>query len=78
MNKVLCWLTGGHRYADMNLESSYNPYTGQSILANRCVKCGKEITVTINVDEIIKRDMEEFEKRRILCVLKDGEDNAVD
>ena len=78
MNKVICWLTGGHRYSAMNLKSSYNHYTGQSILANRCVKCGKKITVTIDVDEIIKKDMEEFEKRRISYVIKDGEDNAVD
>ena len=63
MNKVFCWITGGHRYADMNLESAYNPYTGQSLLVNRCVKCGKKIIATIDTKKIIERDMERFNKQ---------------
>ena len=72
MNKVFCLLTGGHRYADMNLQSVYNPYTRQSLLVNRCVKCGKTFTVTIDTDEIIKRDIEEFKKKHRFWVRKDG------
>ena len=75
MNKVFCLLTGGHRYTDVILQSVYNPYTRQSLLVNRCVKCGKTFTVTINTDEIIKRDIEEFKKQHRFWVRKDGADN---
>jgi hypothetical protein len=75
LREFLCWLTGGHRYADINLKSGYNPFTGQYLLVNRCVKCGKKFTDTIDIKEIIKRDMEEFMERRRLYVRKDGADN---
>ena len=75
MNKFFCWLTGGHRYEDKNLESAYCPFTRQSLMVNRCVKCGEIYTATINTDAIIKRDLEEYAKRHGLpktYVRKDG------
>lgn len=39
--KILCWLTGGHRYADMNLTSVSMPEHDATCFINHCVKCGK-------------------------------------
>lgn len=78
MNKFFCWLTGGHKYEDKNLESSYLLFTRQYLMVNRCVKCGKIYTATIDADAIIKRDLEEYAKRHrlpITYVRKDGADN---
>ena len=71
----VCWLTGGHKYADKNLRTIYAPDTRESLLWNYCVKCGTAYLFTINTDEIVKRDIDEFKKRRRLCVRKDGADN---
>ena len=75
LREFLCWLTGGHRYADMNLKSFYSPDSRNSLMWNYCVKCGSAYLFEINTDEIVKRDMEEFKKRRRLYVRKDGADN---
>jgi hypothetical protein len=89
MNRLFCWLTGGHGYADKNLETQYNPFTHQSLMVNRCVKCGKIYTATIDTGEIIKRDLERFHKwhgsylkslmntnSHLSYVRKDGADNG--
>ena len=68
MKRLWCWLTGGHRYSDANLESLYNPYTEQTVLSNRCVKCGKGIAITVDTHTLVKREMDEFAKRRGLYV----------
>lgn len=36
-----CWITGGHKYADRNLESYPFPEHGMTCFRNVCVKCGK-------------------------------------
>lgn len=74
----LCWITGGHKYADKNLKTYYNPNTRQSSMWNYCVKCGTAYLFKINTDEIVKRDIEEYEKRREKYrkwLVKDGADN---
>ncbi len=75
LRKFLCWLTGGHEYADKNLETLYCPYSGESLMHNYCVKCGMAYLFTINTDEIVRRDIEEFKRRHRLYVRKDGADN---
>ena len=75
MREFLCWLTGGHRYADKNLKTLYHTDTRKTLLWNYCVKCGIAYIFTINTDELVKRDIEEFKKRRRLYVRKDGADN---
>jgi len=40
MNEFFCKLTGGHRYADINLHVSCKDAVWT--IKNRCIKCGKE------------------------------------
>lgn len=47
MNKFICKLTGGHKYEDINLLTSYNIKKRTYEMRNRCVKCGQ-----VRVDEI--------------------------
>ena len=75
LRRFLCWLTGGHKYADKNLETLYCPETRESLMWNYCVKCGTAYLFTINTDEIVKRDMEERKKRYEAWLRKGGADN---
>ena len=72
MNRLFCWLTGGHRYADNTLETEYVPYKGEHsmLIKNRCAKCGKEFIANFDIDKILYMDIVEFLRRR-----KDGADN---
>lgn len=72
LRELLCWLTGGHKYADSNLRTMYSPETRESLMWNYCVKCGIAHLFKINTDEIVKRELKEFKKRRRLFVRKDG------
>jgi hypothetical protein len=71
MNSFFCWLTGGHRYADKNLKTYYSPDTRESTVFNHCVKCGIGFLFEMNTDALVKRDMEEYAKRRRLYVRED-------
>ena len=62
LREFLCWITGGHEYADKNLKTFYLPTTRESLMWNYCVKCGIAHLFKINTDEIVKRDLEEFHK----------------
>ena len=75
LRALLCWLTGGHKYADKNLETFYDPKTRKSLMWNYCVKCGIAYLFEIDTDEIVKRDLEEFKKRHKTWLRKDGADN---
>lgn len=58
MNKLLCFLTGGHKYADKNIKTELIPDdTKHVILSNECVKCGEVSFFVMNVDTQIKHDM---------------------
>lgn len=46
MNKIMCFLTGGHRYKASNLQSHIDD-TYIVHFTNFCVKCGKKYTYTI-------------------------------
>ena len=41
LKRFWCWLTGGHRYADSNLQSYHFPKHCMTCFRNVCVKCGK-------------------------------------
>lgn len=52
MNRILCFLTGGHKYRDENLQSRLE---GDSWIANnRCIKCGKPYEVQLPVSKILR------------------------
>lgn len=57
MNRLFCFLSGGHRYADTNLTASRPIIHGFVIIRNECIKCGKAYTSAINVDAIIREDL---------------------
>lgn len=58
MNGLMCFLTGGHKYADENIESELIPDdTRHIILLNACVKCGQVAEFVMDVDAQIKHDM---------------------
>lgn len=48
LRKIWCWLTGGHRYEDRNLESYHFPNDGVTCFRNVCVKCGHAYTCEIS------------------------------
>lgn len=45
--RILCWLTGGHRYADANLTSVSMPENDATCFINHCVKCGKRTVYAV-------------------------------
>lgn len=58
MNRLMCFLTGGHRYADKNIKTELIPDdTRRIILSNECIKCGCVTAFLMDVDAQIKHDM---------------------
>lgn len=58
MNRIMCFLTGGHRYRGENIETATHPHhSGWVLLSNRCVKCGKRVAFALDVDCQIKLDL---------------------
>ena len=58
--RIKCFLSGGHRYADINMLMLKDPYKPQYIFTNNCVKCGKAITVRVSkkaLDSILEADL---------------------
>lgn len=59
MNKLLCFLTGGHKYHDANLKTCQGSRFGFVRLTNHCVKCGSVCTFEINTLYHIAKDLKE-------------------
>lgn len=57
MNKLLCFLTGGHKYADKNIVSYQHPHPGYVTLHNECIKCGKEIDFDFCVGAYLRAEI---------------------
>lgn len=47
MNSFLCWLTGGHKYSDLNLMIHTDHETDEAVFENICIKCGKPFETRI-------------------------------
>ena len=58
MNRVLCWLTGGHRYAAINLMSGSGLFTNGTVFSNHCLKCGKRYATVVDMEPIIQAEIE--------------------
>ena len=41
LQRIKCWLTGGHTFADSNLKTEHFPQNRVTCFCNKCVKCGK-------------------------------------
>lgn len=57
MNKLMCFLTGGHRYADKNIITYQHLNPDYVTIHNECVKCGKEIEFDMNVGAVLRKDI---------------------
>ena len=55
MNRLLCKLTGGHRYADANLRVYENSMLRKMCFCNRCVKCNKEKSWSVTYDRLFNQ-----------------------
>lgn len=58
MNRLFCWLTGGHRYNDGNLVTHTDHKTRYTGLSNHCIKCGKRYSYLIDTEKLIQAEME--------------------
>lgn len=47
MNRLKCWLTGGHKIRPTNFYPLYNRHSGTYTFIQRCGKCGKRFEITI-------------------------------
>lgn len=58
MNRLFCFLTGGHRYSDANIKTQTMPDDFNIVeITNPCIKCGTLSVFYMNVGKIISHDM---------------------
>ena len=48
LKQFWCWLTGGHKYADINLESVHVQEHCVTCFRNTCLKCGERSVWAVN------------------------------
>ena len=60
MNKVGCFLSGGHRYADIDWVMTEDTKNCQVVFTNHCVKCGKPVEVRVSREDIFSKNIEEI------------------
>ncbi len=64
MNRLMCFLTGGHRYSDANIRTQTAPDDFDIvILTNPCVKCGELSVFYMNVKNQLEKDIAEIKHR---------------
>lgn len=57
MNKIMCYLTGGHNYEEKNVLMGVDDRRMKSLdMANYCTKCGKAMYFSANIEQI-KREL---------------------
>jgi hypothetical protein len=58
MNRLFCFLSGGHEYADKNLTATMQrDNTDMFVFKNKCVKCGKVYEVKLNMGAVIQNEI---------------------
>lgn len=53
--KFWCWLSGGHIYADVNLQSHYDECNMMYTLKNRCCRCGKAVELEVPAEHLLPK-----------------------
>jgi len=57
MNRIMCFLTGGHKYSDTNIRTQTMPDDFNIVeLTNPCVKCGSLSVFYMNVQKQIGKN----------------------
>jgi hypothetical protein len=60
MNRLLCFLTGGHRYSDANIKTQTMPDNFNIVeISNPCIKCGTLSVFYMNVGKMIRYEKNE-------------------
>lgn len=54
MNKIICFMTGGHRYKSADLECKFDDDEGMVRFINHCDKCGKIYEASIPQTSILR------------------------
>lgn len=58
MNKLMCFLTGGHKYSDANIITQRMPDDFNMVeIINPCVKCGTVSVFYMNVKKQLEKDI---------------------
>lgn len=61
MNRLMCFLTGGHKYSDKNIRTQTMPDDFKIVeITNPCVKCGTSSVLYMNVNKQIEKDVAEL------------------
>jgi alpha-galactosidase/6-phospho-beta-glucosidase family protein len=56
MNKLLCFLSGGHRFKDSNLKLYEIPFERRMAVQQFCTKCGEEVCISIPFDVLFDKE----------------------
>lgn len=57
MNKLFCFLTGGHKYKDKDLIVTDICIERKFVFENKCIKCGKIRKDSLDYDQVFKEWM---------------------
>ena len=60
MNRLFCFLTGGHRYADTGLSATQQTNPDWFTFRNECIKCGEVTEFELNMGAIIREDIANY------------------
>ena len=71
MKKILCKLTGGHRYSDENIRTYEDKVFREILVKNWCCKCGEERTYRIPFDRLFTQS-----ELEIMGLVESGKENT--
>lgn len=54
MNKLFCFITGGHKYRSSELEVKFDDDEGIAKFTNHCSKCGKVSEVVVPQSSLLR------------------------
>lgn len=72
LKKFWCWITGGHTYADRNLQCCRDEVKMMFRYRNRCCKCGMTDKWEIPMENILPKKV----RPSTYVYVEEGEDNA--
>lgn len=70
MNRLCCFLSGGHRYTPSRTIATKNPFNRTIVFNDFCVKCGKLNSVEIPIEHLekeLEKEVERFKREWRNC-----------